>query len=182
MRYFSGSFIRFESESGIKAGQIQSFTPEGRIVILSSGNHQVIGMQQVQWRGLSAPACVAYKDHLAFVGPSGVRSYKKPPSQENMTAIMYKGGACPIMVGEGATGGHIPTSLIEKYTADDTIYPQSSRNLDILMTNSHRPIALSSISGAYYNTHEGEWWGVKRGVVVSKGCDARTLFKLGELN
>ncbi len=177
-QYFNDTYVQFQSKSGVRIGRIETFTEAERVIVNCNGSSRVIEVGDILWRGLIRTRCVVWQDRLAFVGPSGARSHKKPPHGGNMSALLYHRGSIPIILG-GRRGNSVDHDLILAYLSDDDVYPATRQDTRTLLAN-RRAVALSPRCGIFLSRHDDHYYGLADGLVVQSTTNQSTILTWAE--
>ncbi len=175
-QYFSDTWVKYKLGTNTKAGYIAGFSGD-RAVIKSDIDSDVVNVSDIIWSGLNKPQCIAYNDRLWFIGPSGTRSYKKPPTPRNTMALVYRENERPFLTGPGTGNGEVSSHVLQHYLMGGTSYPLDEGSVAILLDHGARAIALSEQSGMFY-TSKGQWVFVHNCIIVERvdrNCDAVIL-------
>lgn len=167
-QYFGDTYVKVRHKGLRKAGIIRGFVGTNVVVNDPNTGDMVLPIADVDWEGLYPPRCVAYNHCLYFIGPSGNRTYKKPPTTRNMVGMCYSNRGTPYLCGRG-TGRDLNPELIHLYLNDTISHPSTSQELEALLEYGNRAIALTPSLGMMYN-RDGTWSFIKNCIVLDR-CD-----------
>ena len=154
-QYFSDAWVQYTANGGVKAGYIAGFSGD-KAILRSQTDEDVVSLSQISWSGLTKPRCVAYDGQIWFVGPSGYRSYKKPPTGSNTMALTYRSDEVPYLVGPGTGNGSVSSNLLQRYLVGDSAYHLDRDGVNALMEHNATSIALTPTTGMFRNG-SGRW-------------------------
>jgi len=180
IQYFNDTYVQYSTKKGLKTGRIESFHSAGKVIVSDSVTRAVVNLRDIKWKGLVQSRCVIWCNYLAFVGPAGARSHKKPPTTRNTIALVYQGRRTPTLLGRGMRDGNINSDLLMAYLDDSTPYPEDMRSVRLLLDKGGSAIPLSPRAGISYDSREEKWHLIKDGVICTTSSEQSIILRESE--
>lgn len=169
-QYFGNTYVPYDYNGHKGAGQIIRFLDDGFVYIDNGIQTISIPLSAITWEGLPPCKCVEYSDGLAFVSYAGVRTYKKPVTVRNLTALIYAGSITPAIRCPGGKWGGVSSDMITRYM--NTTYP-TIVTIDYIYSalEIKKGVLLDRDSGILHAYASGMYVLISRGVII-KACES----------